>query len=110
MQERHQLAAAGWLDAFEQIEERHEMSRAAARRNFGDDTVGDTSEADGVALLDGQVSQAACDALGVINLLGAAGTKSHRAAGVDHEAEAEICIGFGFLDVVAIGATEGAPI
>ena len=110
MQQRHELATAGRFDAFEQIEERDEMGRTTARRDLSDNAIGDTGEADGVALLDGEIGESGGNAFGEIDLLDVAGAEGHRAAGVDHEAEAEGCVGFRVLDVVTVGAAEGAPI
>jgi len=47
---------------------------------------------------------------GIFDLGNALGAEIHRAARVDYEAQAEVCIVLEFLDVESIGAPVGAPV
>ena len=65
---------------------------------------------DRVALLHGQPADRAGEAAGEFDFRNAGGTEIHRAAGIEHEAAAQIGVGLELFDVKAVGAAVGAPI
>ena len=67
-------------------------------------------QADGVALVQHQVRQRGGDVLGVLELARVLALVGHAAAGIDEQMGLQVGLFLVFLDVVAIGLAEGAPV
>ena len=75
-----------------------------------DDPLRHARQADRVALLHGQVAERPGELAGVLDLGDAGRAKTHRAAGVEHEAAAQIGVGLELLDVEPIRPAVGPPV
>ena len=86
--------------------------RCAGPRRAGISTgfVREAPEADGVALLGGEIAERAGELARVIEPGRALRAEIHRAAGVDQQAEAQVGVGLEFLDVKAVAAAPGPPV
>jgi hypothetical protein len=111
VQRGEQRGVADGLDGAHLVQNEAEMARAAFRGDF-DGFLRERPKAHGIALLSSEVTECAGELLGVVEAArgAAGGREAHAAAGVDEQAEAQIGIGFEFLDVEAVTATPGAPI
>ena len=98
------------LRVFEDVKDRHQVRGIAPRRDVADQPVGDARQPDGVPLLDRQVAEGAGDPPGVLDLGTSRRAEVHRAAGVEHEAAAEVRIGLELLDEEPVGPPEGPPV
>ena len=111
VQRGEQRGVADGLNGAHLIQNEAEMARAAFRGDF-DRFFRERPKAHGIALLRGEVTERAGELFGVVEAArGAArGREAHAAARVDEEAEAEVGVGFEFLDVEAIAAAPGSPV
>ena len=108
-----QGGAALGLEGGELVHDEVEVGGAAFGRDFLTVIGTDAPETDGVALMRGEVGEGGAELAGEVHAgalaWGGVGVV-HGAAGIDDEAEAEVGVGFEFLDVKAVGAAPGAPV
>ena len=101
------------LEGGELVDDEIEVGGAAFGGDFLAVVGPDAPEADGVALVGGEVGEGGGELAGEVHAGAFAGGGIgviHGAAGIDDEAEAEVGVGFEFFDVEAVGAAPGAPV
>src|SRR6516164_4529561 len=86
------------------------MSWVPRRRQTANHLVRDAGDADGVALLYGEVAEGSCQLAGEFDLGDASRSESHRAAGVENETAPQVGVGLELLHVKAIRPAEDTPV
>ena len=82
----------------------------APRRDVADDPAGDAGQPDRVTLLERQVPERPGDPPGVLDLGHARRAEAHRAAGVEHQAAAQVGVGLELLDEEPVRPAVGPPV
>ena len=110
VQHRDEPGLALRLGLLEDVEDRHQVRGIPPRRDVAHDPVGHAGQPDRVALLERQVPDGPGDPPGVLDLGHARRAEVHRAAGIQHQAAAQVGIGLELLDEEPVRAAVGPPV
>ena len=108
VQRRGELRFALRLGLLQEIEQRRQVGGIARRRQIADDAIGHARNADGIALLHGQIPERSRKFPRRFDLGDRPRAEPHRAARIENKAAAQIRVGFEFLDVKSIRPAEDA--
>ena len=110
VQHRDEARPASGPRLAKRVEDDLQVGGVAARRDLGGGFLRDVQESGGVALVDDEVAERGGETLGVVEPGAVLARESHRAAAVEHDVAAQVGLGLEFLEVIAVGACEDAPV